>query len=227
MPSSSWPGRCLYLRSEEVVYLKEPRTGAMFGLRAADGGAHHYYDVGIEHLAFEVDTVEEVDAAYERCVGNGAKIHFPPEEDRDVEGYHAFFVFDGMECGSTSSVGRDRRCDRQTIPDQPLLVDRPQRSACHANRRFRETGEPRSPQGDHLASRVGWQVTDGVIGTQRPGLVTIRYTAAITSTSAIVPIALSIMTRCRYRSEITTCPLADAAMSLSIIAFSLLSSGMK
>ena len=92
---------------------------------------------------------------------------------------------------------------------------------------YRETGEPRSPQGDHLASRVGWQVTDGVIGTQRPGLVTIRYTAAITSTSAIVPIALSIMTRCRYRSEITTCPLADAAMSLSIIAFSLLSSGMK
>jgi len=32
--------------------------------------------------------------AYERCVGQGANIHFPPEEDRDVEGYYAFFVFD-------------------------------------------------------------------------------------------------------------------------------------
>lgn len=52
-----------------MVYLKEARTGAMFGLRAADGGAHHYYDVGIEHLAFEVDTAAEVDAACERCVG--------------------------------------------------------------------------------------------------------------------------------------------------------------
>jgi glyoxylase I family protein len=24
----------------------------------------------------------------------GANIHFPPEEDRDIEGYYAFFVFD-------------------------------------------------------------------------------------------------------------------------------------
>lgn len=83
-----------YRGTEDVVYLMEPRTGAMLGLRAADGGAHHYYDVGIEHLAFEVDTAAEVDAAYERCVGQGTNIHFPPEEDRDVEGYYALFVFD-------------------------------------------------------------------------------------------------------------------------------------
>jgi catechol 2,3-dioxygenase-like lactoylglutathione lyase family enzyme len=66
----------------------------MLGLRPADGGAHRYYEVGIEHLAFEVDTRAEVDAAFERCVGEGADIHFPPEEDRDVAGYYAFFVFD-------------------------------------------------------------------------------------------------------------------------------------
>ena len=74
-----------YRGTEAVVYLKEPATGAMFGLRAAYGGVHHYYDVGIEHLAFEVDSREEVDAAYERCVAHGAQIHFPPEGDRDVE----------------------------------------------------------------------------------------------------------------------------------------------
>ncbi len=66
----------------------------MFGLRAADGGSHEYYGVGIEHLAFEVDSRQEVDAAYERCVAQGENIHFAPEEDRDVEGYYAFFVFD-------------------------------------------------------------------------------------------------------------------------------------
>ncbi len=29
-----------------------------------------------------------------RCQAAGARIHFPPEEDRDEEGYYAFFVFD-------------------------------------------------------------------------------------------------------------------------------------
>jgi len=83
-----------YRGTEEVVYLMDPGTGAMLGLRPADGGAHSYYDVGIEHLAFEVDSRDEVDAAHERCLAVGARIHHPPEEDRDVEGYYAFFVFD-------------------------------------------------------------------------------------------------------------------------------------
>ena len=81
-----------YRDTEEVVYL---RYGDQFlGLRPADGGAHHYYDVGIEHLAFYVDTREEVDAAYHRCLDIGARIHFPPEEDRDIPGYYELFVFD-------------------------------------------------------------------------------------------------------------------------------------
>jgi glyoxylase I family protein len=83
-----------YRGTEEVVYLKEPTSGAMLGLRPADGGSHGYYDVGVEHVAFEVDGPGEVEETHERCVAAGARIHFPPEEDRDVEGYYALFVFD-------------------------------------------------------------------------------------------------------------------------------------
>jgi catechol 2,3-dioxygenase-like lactoylglutathione lyase family enzyme len=81
-----------YRGTEEVVYLRFGEQD--LGLRSSDGGEHRYYGVGIEHLAFEVDTREEVEAAYERCAAAGARIHFPPEEDRDVEDYYAFLVFD-------------------------------------------------------------------------------------------------------------------------------------
>ena len=85
-----------YRGTEEVVYLvKEPSTGNDgLGLRPADEGGYRYYSVGIEHLAFEVDTREEVEDAHRRAVEMNANIHFPPEEDRDIEGYYAFFVFD-------------------------------------------------------------------------------------------------------------------------------------
>jgi glyoxylase I family protein len=81
-----------YRGSEEVVYLGN--GGPAFGIRPADGGAHQYYGVGVEHLAIEVDRNDEVDDAYARCLARGAKVHFPPEEDRDEPGYYAFFVFD-------------------------------------------------------------------------------------------------------------------------------------
>jgi len=81
-----------YRGSEEVVYF---RFGQQYlGLRPADGGAHHYYEVGIEHLAFFVDTREEVDDAYQRCLAMGANVHYPPELDRDIADYYALFVFD-------------------------------------------------------------------------------------------------------------------------------------
>jgi catechol 2,3-dioxygenase-like lactoylglutathione lyase family enzyme len=94
-----------YRGTEEVVYLARPgaiRDGGLglrpadggLGLRPADGGTHRYYGVGIEHFAFEVDSRDEVEAAHERAVAGGARIHFPPEEDRDEPGYYAFFVFD-------------------------------------------------------------------------------------------------------------------------------------
>jgi catechol 2,3-dioxygenase-like lactoylglutathione lyase family enzyme len=92
-----------YRGTEEVVYLVRQRVGDAgseldyfggVGLRPADGGAHNYYGVGLEHIAFEVDTREEVDGAYSRCLSREANIHFPPEEDRDLEGYYALFVFD-------------------------------------------------------------------------------------------------------------------------------------
>jgi glyoxylase I family protein len=83
-----------YRGTEEVVYLEIPGSRASFGLRPADGGEYRYYAVGVEHIAFEVDTREEVDAAHDRCLARGANVHFPPEEDRDIEGYYALFVFD-------------------------------------------------------------------------------------------------------------------------------------
>lgn len=69
---------------------------AGFGLRPADGGVHRHYEVGIEHLAFEVDDRAEVDEAYQRCVSAGGKIQSPPEEHYidDGEDYYAFFAFD-------------------------------------------------------------------------------------------------------------------------------------
>jgi catechol 2,3-dioxygenase-like lactoylglutathione lyase family enzyme len=81
-----------YRGTEEVVYLRFGEQN--LGLRPADGGEHAYYDAGIEHLAFEVERRVEVDEAFERCLQVGARIHYPPEEDRDLDDYYAFFVFD-------------------------------------------------------------------------------------------------------------------------------------
>jgi catechol 2,3-dioxygenase-like lactoylglutathione lyase family enzyme len=81
-----------YRGTEEIVYLRYGEQ--LLGLRPADGGNHRYYEVGLEHIAFYVDTQEEVDAAYQRCLEMGARIHYPPEGDRDLEGYYEMFVFD-------------------------------------------------------------------------------------------------------------------------------------
>ena len=81
-----------YRGTEDIVYLRFGEQN--LGLRPADGGAHEYYGVGLEHLAFEVESREQVDEAYERCLGIGAEVHFPPEEDSDLEDYYSFFVFD-------------------------------------------------------------------------------------------------------------------------------------
>jgi glyoxylase I family protein len=83
-----------YRGTEEVIYLSGVAGGQALGLRPADGGTHDYYNVGIEHLAFEVDSRDEVDAAHERCLARGDNVHYPPEEDRDISGYYATFVFD-------------------------------------------------------------------------------------------------------------------------------------
>ncbi|MFN8175079.1 MAG: VOC family protein [Solirubrobacteraceae bacterium] len=83
-----------YRGTEEIVYLSAGDGGQVIGLRRADGGAHRYHDVGLEHLAFSVDTRAEVDATYRRCLEAGARIDFPPEEDRDIPGYWELFFFD-------------------------------------------------------------------------------------------------------------------------------------
>jgi catechol 2,3-dioxygenase-like lactoylglutathione lyase family enzyme len=83
-----------YRQTEEVVYLEYGVQG--FGLRPADGGAYRYYEVGIEHLAFEVDDRDEVDEAHRRCIAAGGTIQSPPDEHYvdDGEDYYAFFAFD-------------------------------------------------------------------------------------------------------------------------------------
>lgn len=82
-----------YRGTEEVVYLECGVQG--FGLRPADGGEFRHYDVGIEHLAFEVDSRDEVDDTYQRCLAAGGGIQAPPEEHYvDDEDYYAFFAFD-------------------------------------------------------------------------------------------------------------------------------------
>jgi catechol 2,3-dioxygenase-like lactoylglutathione lyase family enzyme len=83
-----------YRGTEEVVYLEFGVQG--FGLRPADGGEYRYYEVGIEHLAFEVDRPDEVDRAYRDCLSAGGKIQSQPEYHyaEDDEDYYAFFAFD-------------------------------------------------------------------------------------------------------------------------------------
>ena len=83
-----------YRGTEEVVVLEYGVQG--LNLRPADGGVYRYYEVGIEHLAFEVDNRDEVDEAYRRCVSAGGKIQSPPERHyvEDGEDYYAFFAFD-------------------------------------------------------------------------------------------------------------------------------------
>ena len=35
-----------------------------------------------------------MDETYERCLSIGARIHHPPEQDRDLPDYYELFVFD-------------------------------------------------------------------------------------------------------------------------------------
>ena len=84
-----------YRGTEQVIYLGEAETACPgLGIRQADPGEYRYYTPGVEHIAFEVDDPSEVDAAHARCLDWGAAVHFPPEEDSDIKGYYALFVFD-------------------------------------------------------------------------------------------------------------------------------------
>jgi len=74
--------------------LMEFGTGhSALGIRPADGGEYRYHEVGIEHLAFQVERDDEVDEAFGRCRASGARIQSPPEPHY-VEDYYAFFAFD-------------------------------------------------------------------------------------------------------------------------------------
>jgi catechol 2,3-dioxygenase-like lactoylglutathione lyase family enzyme len=84
-----------YRGTEEVVYLQFGRS--FLGIRPADGGNYRHYDVGLEHLAFQVDTRREVDESHERCIAANGRIESPPQEHYvgdEREDYYAFFAFD-------------------------------------------------------------------------------------------------------------------------------------
>ena len=84
-----------YRGTEDVLYLKFGHT--FIGIRPADGGTYRHYEVGLEHLGFQVDTREEVDEAHERCVAAGYRVESPPERHYaflDDQDYYAFFAFD-------------------------------------------------------------------------------------------------------------------------------------
>ena len=83
-----------YRGTEEVVYLGIGPGKQAIGFRPADGGEHRYYHVGVEHIAISVDSREEVEGVYARAVEMGARIHHPVEEDGDIPGYWAVFIFD-------------------------------------------------------------------------------------------------------------------------------------
>ena len=48
----------------------------------------------------------EVDEAYERCLSIGARIRYPPKQDRDLPDYYELFVFDPDGFASRSPVRR-------------------------------------------------------------------------------------------------------------------------
>jgi glyoxylase I family protein len=105
-----WKRFASYRGTEEIVYLALPGGDQYLGLRPADGGEHRYYEVGLEHLAFYVDSRDEVDAAHARCLEIGAQVQFPAQEDRDLDGYYEMFVFDPdglrieIACGPTEGT---------------------------------------------------------------------------------------------------------------------------
>lgn len=84
-----------YRGTEDVLYL---RLGHSYlGIRPADGGAYRHYAPGLEHLAFQVDSRNEVDEAHERCLAAGYRVASPPERHYaylDDQDYYAFFAFD-------------------------------------------------------------------------------------------------------------------------------------
>ena len=153
-----------YRATEDVVYLTrgDVHNGGI-GLRPADGGKYRYYDVGVEHIAFEVDRREEVEEAHARCVANGASVHFAPEEDRDEPGYYAFFVFAQTVFESRSSAGRVDEASRACSAWRLVRPSRGSASGHHLTRLSKLIESIRRGAGGSgpttLWRRVAWPAT--------------------------------------------------------------------
>ena len=87
-------GKLTYRGTEQVVCLQFGHP--WIGIPPADGGSYRHHEVGIEHIAFQVDTRGEVDEAHGRCLHAGVGIQTAPEDLYAYAGEdpYSFFAFD-------------------------------------------------------------------------------------------------------------------------------------
>ena len=87
-------------RGEDIHYLRFPRRGSgSIGLRQASGpeAAQEFelYAPGFHHVAFHVDSRDDVDAAHANAVAAGAEVlHAPRVFPEYGDGYYATFFLD-------------------------------------------------------------------------------------------------------------------------------------
>jgi catechol 2,3-dioxygenase-like lactoylglutathione lyase family enzyme len=84
-------------RGEQIHYLRFPTVGSgSLGLRQAlEEQPFELYAPGLHHLAFAVETHDDVDAAHAAAMGAGAEILHPPRHwPQYNERYYATFFLD-------------------------------------------------------------------------------------------------------------------------------------
>jgi catechol 2,3-dioxygenase-like lactoylglutathione lyase family enzyme len=99
-------------RGEQIHYLRFPRAGSgSFGLRQAlVEQEFELYAVGLHHVAFAVESREEVDGVHERAAGTGAEIlHAPKLWPQYHPEYYATFFLDPDGFRLEVAASRDSR----------------------------------------------------------------------------------------------------------------------
>ncbi|HWJ31457.1 MAG TPA: VOC family protein [Gaiellaceae bacterium] len=99
-------------RGEQIHYLRFPRAGSgSFGLRQAlVDQEYELYAAGLHHVAFAVETREEVDGVHERAAGAGAEIlHVPKLWPQYHPEYYATFFLDPDGFRLEVAASRDSR----------------------------------------------------------------------------------------------------------------------
>jgi catechol 2,3-dioxygenase-like lactoylglutathione lyase family enzyme len=93
-------GRIVGEAGEEVIYIggERPERPFALGLRAATSTAHDVpwdrYAVGVHHVAFKVESRDQVDERFRWVREQGAEIESEPREYDYTPGYYAAFFYD-------------------------------------------------------------------------------------------------------------------------------------